>query len=124
MASYLLLPAKDEAEALPWLIGRARGVGLVPVVCDDGSADATFEVARREGALVLRHPENRGLAEALRTLFTWALENGKPGDLFLVMDADGTMDPALFPHMRQALLREDWEVVVASRYVAPARKGR
>jgi hypothetical protein len=61
-------------------------VSLVPVVCDDGSGDATAEVAEREGARVLRHPENRGLAEALPTLFTWALTHGKPGDLFLTMD--------------------------------------
>lgn len=116
MPSYLLLPAKDEAEALPWILERARGVGLVPVVCDDGSLDATAEVAEREGARVLRHPENRGLAEALRTLFSWALAHGKPGDLFLTMDADGTMDPALYPHMRRTLVEENLEVVVASRY--------
>lgn len=116
MAGYLLLPAKDEAEALPWLLERARVVELVPVVCDDGSEDGTAEVARQEGAVVLRHPENRGLAEALRTLFTWALKHGKPEDLFLTMDADGTMDPALFPHMRRVLWEGGYEVVVASRY--------
>lgn len=116
MPSYLLLPAKDEAEALPWLIRRAREAGLVPVVCDDGSQDATPEVARREGALLLQHPENRGLAEALRTLFRFALEEGRSGDLFLTLDADGTMDPGLFPQMRRALWEGDLEVVVGSRY--------
>ncbi len=116
MRAYLLLPAKDEAESLPWLLGRATGAGLVPVVCDDGSGDGTGERARALGALVLSHPENRGLAEALRTLFLWFLEEGRPGDLALVMDADGTMDPGLFPAMREALEREGAEVVVASRF--------
>lgn len=123
MGSYLLLPAKDEAEALPWILERARRVGLIPVVCDDGSQDATAAVAKREGAVLIRHPENRGLAEALRTLFRFALEKGRPGDLFLVMDADGTMDPVFFTRMRQALLASGAEVVVASRYLGGGAVG-
>ncbi|MCX7851128.1 glycosyltransferase family 2 protein, partial [Thermus sp.] len=123
MADYLLLPAKDEAEALPWLLDRAQGVGLIPVVCDDGSRDGTAAVARGAGAVVIQHQENRGLAEALRTLFRFALEEGRPGDLFLLMDADGTMDPALFPRMREALLERGAEVVVASRYLGGGALG-
>ena len=123
MPNYLLLPAKDEAHNLPSLLERAQAVGLLPVVCDDGSQDGTGEVARAWGARVLVHRRNLGLAAALKTLFTFALAEGKPGDLFLVMDADGTMDPLLFPEMRQALEREGAEVVIASRFRGGGAQG-
>jgi glycosyltransferase involved in cell wall biosynthesis len=41
-------------------------VGLV-VVVDDGSADATADVARRAGAAVMRHARNRGKGAAMET---------------------------------------------------------
>lgn len=116
MADYLLLPAKDEARNLPALLAEAREVGLLPVVCDDGSTDGTAEVARALGARVLRHRRNLGLGAALRTLFTFALAEGRPGDLFLLMDADGTMSPRLFPAMREALLQREADLVIASRF--------
>jgi len=34
------------------------------IVVDDGSADDTSEVARAHGAVIVRHPENRGIAAA------------------------------------------------------------
>lgn len=37
---------------------------LEVIVVDDGSTDPTSEVARAQGALVIRHPVNRGLAAA------------------------------------------------------------
>lgn len=123
VADYLLLPAKDEAENLPWILERARAVGLIPVVCDDGSRDGTAEIARQHGAVVLVHEENLGLAQAVRTLLSFALAQGKPGDLFLIMDADGTMDPALFLEMHRALRKHHAEVVIASRFRGGGTQG-
>ena len=120
---YLLLPAKEEAENLPWVLERAKAVGLTPVVCDDGSRDQTGEVARKWGAIVLEHRENKGLAEAVRSLLSFALRQGRPGDLFLLMDADGTMDPVLFPEMKRVLRDEGAEIVIASRYRGGGAKG-
>lgn len=116
MADYLLLPAKDEAQNLPWILERASEVGLIPVVCDDGSVDGTAEVALAYGARVLKHKTNLGLAAALKTLFLFALAEGREGDLFLLMDADGTMDPALFPGLKEALLRKEAEMLIVSRF--------
>ena len=37
------------------------------IVVDDGSSDATFEVARRQGVRCIRHPVNRGISSTLNT---------------------------------------------------------
>lgn len=116
MPDYLLLPAKDEEANLPWILERAHQVGLLAVVCDDGSSDRTAQVAKAHGARVLRHRENLGLGAALKTLFTFALAEGRRGDLFLVMDADATMDPLLFPQMAHTLYAKDADLVIASRF--------
>src|SRR5438270_14039205 len=45
------------------------------VVVDDGSTDATAAEAEAAGALVLRHPTNRGVGAAIRTGIEWDQEH-------------------------------------------------
>lgn len=62
-----VIPAKDEAERIAATISsiqRVQGVDLV-VVVDDGSTDDTAQIAAMAGAVVVRHPRNRGKAAAL-----------------------------------------------------------
>ncbi|GAB3074871.1 glycosyltransferase [Pedococcus soli] len=64
-----ILPAKDEAERIAATVEAVRaipGVDLV-VVVDDGSSDATAELAAAAGAEVARHARNRGKAAAMTT---------------------------------------------------------
>lgn len=113
---WLLLPAKDEEENLGSLVSRAVALGYRVLVCDDGSADATAEVAARSGAQVVRHERNLGLAEALRTLFDRFVEEGREGDWAVVMDADGTMSPEEGLALVGMGRRMGADIVVGSRY--------
>jgi hypothetical protein len=64
-----VIPARNEARRIHATVTAATalaGVGLV-VVVDDGSADATADIARRAGAAVMRHPRNRGKGAAMET---------------------------------------------------------
>jgi glycosyltransferase involved in cell wall biosynthesis len=64
-----VIPAKDEVERIVATVDAVRkiaGVDLV-VVVDDGSTDGTAEAAERAGAIVVRHPRNRGKAAAMET---------------------------------------------------------
>ena len=83
----VIIPALNAERTLPRVVVDAR-LQLEPVlVIDDGSSDATGEVAAAVGATVIRHPQNRGKGGALKTGFTWALENGFDG--VITLDADG-----------------------------------
>jgi glycosyltransferase involved in cell wall biosynthesis len=57
------------------------------LVIDDGSRDGTAEVARKAGARVLSHPQNRGKGAALRTGMASARVAGF--DACVTLDADG-----------------------------------
>src|SRR5208282_164635 len=65
----VVIPARNEADRIAATVTAAAGlagVGLV-VVVDDGSRDGTGTVARRAGAVVMRHARNRGKAAAMQT---------------------------------------------------------
>lgn len=65
----VVVPARDEALRLPATVAAARrlpDVGMV-IVVDDGSTDATAEVGRAAGALVVRHRRSTGKASAMET---------------------------------------------------------
>ena len=56
------------------------------IVVDDGSADKTFETARKAGAIALRHPVNRGVGAATITGIEKAKSLGS--GVFVTLDAD------------------------------------
>ena len=64
-----IIPAKDEADRIAATVTAVRGIPGVDlvVVVDDGSSDATAELAREAGAEVVRHARNRGKAAAMTT---------------------------------------------------------
>ncbi len=51
----MVIPCRDEAPALPDLLARIPE-GFHPIVVDNGSRDATAEVARGLGATVVVEP--------------------------------------------------------------------
>jgi glycosyltransferase involved in cell wall biosynthesis len=113
----LLIPAYQEAERLGAVleaVARAGVEGEV-VVVDDGSRDATAEVARGAGARLLRHPWNLGYGAALQTGYKYALERGAS---FLVqLDADGQHDAADIPALLAPVERGECDLVVGSRFL-------
>ena len=101
--TLVIIPAKDEESALPRVLAdlRATEPDLDVVVVDDGSTDATAEVARAGGAVVLSLPFNLGIGGALRTGFRYAVRHGY--DRGVQFDADGQHDPTQIATLLAAL---------------------
>ena len=91
----VLIPALNAQRTIPAVVVQARAALEPVIVIDDGSRDSTGDVARAVGATVLRHDVNRGKGAALKTGFTWALENGFDG--VITLDADGQHLPSEIP---------------------------
>lgn len=99
--------------------GTLRHLSRV-VVVDDGSTDASGEVARRAGAEVLRHERNRGKGAALRTAFEQLLEergSGRAPELgaIVMLDGDGQHDPEDLPALLAAWDTGSWDLIVGGR---------
>jgi len=94
------------------------------IVVDDGSTDATAEVARWYGLRMplrlVRHPVNQGLGPTLRDGLKAALNCCDDNDVIVAMDADNSHLPGLVGTMVRAV-REGNDVVIASRYQAGAQ---
>jgi glycosyltransferase involved in cell wall biosynthesis len=91
MRVVAVVPALDAAGTIEEVVTRTREVLPDVVVVDDGSRDATAEVAAKAGAAVLRIPRNRGKGAALKLGFAHAV--GKGYESVVTLDADGQHDP-------------------------------
>lgn len=119
--TLVVIPAFNEEAALPDVL--AELATTVPdhevLVVDDGSTDATTEVARRAGVRVARLPFNLGIGGALRTGFRYAATHGY--ERVVQFDADGQHDPGAIADLHAALDRGA-DMVVGSRFAASERR--
>ncbi|MEU8031360.1 glycosyltransferase family 2 protein, partial [Streptomyces sp. NPDC049099] len=91
----VVLPCLDEAEALPWVLGRIPA-GWRALVVDNGSTDGSPDLARALGATVVHEPR-RGFGAACHTGLTAAAS-----DIVCFCDCDASLDPALLvPFVRE-----------------------
>jgi glycosyltransferase involved in cell wall biosynthesis len=107
----IVVPALNEAKTIADVVERISRYGQA-IVVDDGSTDATAELAREAGADVVSHTVNQGYEEALNTGFARAAELGCT--YIITMDADGQHNPAQLIQMI-ALLDEGNELVLGIR---------
>ncbi len=108
---FIVIPAYNEEKHIFEVVKGARKYGKV-IVVDDGSQDATAELAREAGALVLKLSRNKGKGYAMRVGARRALELG--ADAVVFMDGDGQHRPEDVPKFVEAV-REGAEVVLGQR---------
>ena len=89
----VVVPAKDEARRIAATVRAARAIPHVDLVLvvDDGSQDATQHIARDAGAVVVRHPHNRGKSAAMETgaaVVAMRDTPARPPRLLLFLDGD------------------------------------
>jgi glycosyltransferase involved in cell wall biosynthesis len=107
----IVVPALNEAATIAAVVERISHYGRA-IVVDDGSTDATAELARKAGATVAIHPTNQGYDGALNTGFALAAELGCT--YIITIDADGQHNPSQLTQMI-ALLEDGNELVLGIR---------
>ncbi len=119
MASVaVVIPALNEAGSLPLVLADLPPLVHI-IVVDNGSTDATAEIARRFGATVAYEPVRGYGSACLRGLSN--LENSiRAGDypeprVVAFLDADYSDHPELLPTLVEPVLSGQAEFVVGSR---------
>ena len=104
----VILPALNEAGALPWVLSRLPD-GYRALVVDNGSTDGTAEIARAAGAWVISEPV-RGFGAAC-----FAGLSAAESELVCFMDADGSLDPMDLPLVAEPVAAGDAQLMLGSR---------
>jgi glycosyltransferase involved in cell wall biosynthesis len=110
----VILPALDEAEAIPGVLA-AMPAGFEPLVVDNGSVDGTAEVAVRCGARVVVEPR-RGFGAACFAGLVAARS-----EVVCFMDCDGSLDPGELGLVAEPVARGDADLCLGARMVRVSR---
>jgi len=120
----VVVPAYNEAERIAETVTALKaesghlkkaGLGLRVYVVDDGSSDATGNLARSAGAdRVLRHKVNHGLGAAIRTGLKAARTDG--ADIAVKFDADLQHDPGDIAALVQPIIDDEADLVYGNRF--------
>ena len=109
----VIIPALNAAKTLGPIVAEAKEYVEKVVVVDDGSSDGTGDVARQNGAIVIRHDVNRGKGGALKSGFLWAIEQQLDG--VITLDADGQHLPRQIPQFIEHRRATGADLIIGGR---------
>jgi len=117
MKIFIVVPAWNEEKNIVKTISDLKKYYSEEniVVVDDGSKDKTAELARQNGAVVLRHLINRDQGAALQTGTEYAL--GRGADIIVHFDADGQHQAGEIAEWIKPIVEGRVEVVLGSRFL-------
>ena len=122
LSVLVIIPTYNESENLEKIVTRVHAANpdVHVLVADDNSPDGTGKLADKlagadERVKVLHRAGKEGLGKAYLAGFAWGIEHGY--DVICEMDADGSHRPEDFPALLKALVAQNADLVLGSRYV-------
>lgn len=105
-----LIMARNEEDCIADVVERTLPHADETIVVDGHSTDRTRELAEKAGARVIRD-RGRGKGDGYRTGLAQA-----SGAVVVLLDADGSHDPADIPVLTNPILAGRLDMVIASRW--------
>ena len=116
MEIYIVIAAYNEEKSIANVIKSLRKEGYDNiVVVDDGSADKTYEICKREKVHALMHVINRGQGAALKTGIDYAVLSG--ADIIVTFDADGQHRADEIRRLTEPIKKGEVDAVLGSRFL-------
>ena len=116
---WIVVAAFNEASVIGPIVADLVSRTYRVVVVDDGSQDATGQIARSAGATVITHPINSGQGAALQTGIKFSLQQG--ADYIVTFDADGQHRASDIARLIDALVAQDAAYALGSRFLGSSR---
>lgn len=116
----VLIPCHNEERAIGGVLASVLTLGVPVIVIDDGSDDATAEIAAQLPVTLIRHDVRRGKGEALRSGFRAALTAGYRGAVS--MDGDGQHVAADVPRLAATASAWPRHIVIGARLINRERQ--
>jgi len=116
----VVIPAFNEQQSIAAVVETVNGVSspeiiLIPVVVNDCSKDQTQKIIAGLKCIALNLPINLGIGGAVQTGIKYAFDNGF--DYAIQIDGDGQHPPQRIPDLMNELRRNNWDVVIGSRFI-------
>lgn len=119
-----IIPAYNEEDCIERVVHDLRLYFPLSdfLVIDDGSSDNTSREVLRSGVELLRLPVNLGVGGALQAGLRFANERGY--DYTLRLDADGQHDPEDAFRLLHAVMTDEADAAIGSRFLATEWLGK
>jgi glycosyltransferase involved in cell wall biosynthesis len=118
----VVIPGYNAEKTITNVVGGALKYVPLVIVADDGSTDDTARLGSEAGAEVVRINENRGKGNALRVLFSMAIERGF--DAAITIDADCQHDTEDLPRFIREHEKHPNDLITGSRNLTAANMPR
>ncbi len=115
---FIVIPAYNESRVIQNTLAPLIKTGYTVVVVDDGSSDATGDMASALPVHLLVHPINLGQGAATQTGMVYAAARGAEAVFFF--DADGQHRHEEIPMLLEPLEKGEADVVIGSRFLQKA----
>ncbi len=122
------LPTYNESKSIAKLLEKINSIkenikeDLEVFIVNDGSNDDTEyylkDYAKKYDYIkYVNHFKNLGLAQGMRTIIDYGVNNLGPDDIIITLDADNTHNPNIIPAMVDKLILKNSDVIIASRFI-------
>ena len=114
------IPAYNEEKNIARIIVKLKKIADTIIVCNDGSNDATSEIANNLGVVVIDHPKNLGYGASINTIFSKAKELNS--EILVTFDADGQHRIEDIEKVIEPIKQTQADLVIGSRFIGSGQE--
>jgi len=120
MKIAILIPSYNEGNRIGSVIKKCCSYSQDIIIVNDGSTDNTVEVLKEfenlknKKVIIITHPANKGKGEALKTGFSFIINNNYSG--VITIDADNQHDTGQIIDFLNEIKKNEPDMIVGSRF--------
>ena len=114
------IPAFNEEKNIAKIIVKLKKIYDEIIVCNDGSADLTGEIAENLGVIVINHKQNLGYGAGINSIIKKSKEIDT--DILVTFDADGQHKVEDVIKVIEPIKNGDADLVIGSRFLSKTKE--